>query len=733
MKDLLKSLPIEGRRSFVKQLGTLMVSFPLTSPILWPSYGPVQEEKLPRTLQRNPSLGAWLQVTEDNRVQVFTGKIELGQSIKTVIRQVAAEELSMEMEQVEVIMANTAMTPNEGYTAGSGSVKGSAIAVRYAAAFARMHLCSLAGNQWGLERKDVHLDNGTIFSKDKKRSISIANVLGGQQSEVEVTMPIELIPKRKYRFVGRPNVSYDIEQIVRGEPYFIQDLVFPQMLHARILRPPAPNWNGNIDVAKLKLLLPEGLELFVDGKMLAIVGADEYTVVKTHRRLDRELKWHSDEVSVTDRTLSEKMKEMSTEEVEVISPTVKEDLAGATFEGTFFKPYILHGAMGPACGVAKFDMDLLEVWTHSQGVFPFRAALASLFSMPAERIIVKGEAGAGCFGHSSADDAAADAAILAHAFRGRHVRVQWTRQQEHQWEAMGSAIKIDVKATLNDQGEIVTWESEVRTDSHSTRPNKDPGTLLSARYLSKPFYMKGKGYIRGGHRNAEPYYRIASNKLVAHHFQGPLRVSSLRSLGAFANVFAIETIIDKMSRYLGEHPIDFRTKRLDDERAIAVLERLKEQTINEKTAEREGLGYAFGRYKNTDGYCALATKLSVSVNGDVTLIKCWAVVDVGEVMNPLGLEMQVEGAILQACSWTLKESVTFEGNAVSCADWNAYPILRFGNVPDFDITILDQPQEQPLGGGELATPPTPASITNAIFDALGLRIYSLPVKIQSHP
>ena len=399
-----------------------------------------------------------------------------------------------------------------------------------------------------------------------------------------------------------------------------------------------------------------------------------------------------------------------------------------TIKAIYTKPYIAHGSMGPACAIAMFDGEVLHIWSHSQGIYPLRNALASMMDMKHDKIHIISVPGAGCYGHCTADDAATDAALLALEHPGKHIRVQWSRHDEHTWDPFGSAIIMEVEASLDAFGMIDSWKSDVWTDSHSTRPNNDPGTLLPARYLQDPFQMKSRGYLGGGHRNADPYYNIPNIQLNAYFFDGPLRVSSLRSLGAYTTIFSVESFVDELAEKAGKDPLEFRLAHLHDERAIAVIQKIKEMTSQERIGAEEGMGYAFSRYKNTAGYGAVAAKVFVDkTTGDVQVKKMWAAIDVGEVINLDGIINQTEGGMIQAASWTLKEKVTFNNKEITSTDWNKYPIFRFSDIPDVEVSIINRPDKPPEGGGEVSVPPTGAAICNAVYRACGRRIYDLPI------
>lgn len=690
---------------------------------------PVQDQ-LPGSLRRDASIDSWIEILDNNKIRVFTGKIELGQGITTVIRQVAAEELNANLDQVEVITSDTARTPDEGYTAGSGSVKGSAMAVRYAAAAAHQKLLEMASELSGISIEKLQLQEGVVSDKSRTYQSTMVELLQGRRWETEVQLPVPLKSPDAYQYVGKAIARNDHQKIVRGEPYFVHDLEFSDMLHARVIRP--PSYTAVLQSVRDDIDMPN-IDVVRDGSFIAVVGENEYEVVKAATRLSSSTQWSVTSDLSDFNSLKNDLPKMvdNTESVESKGETVSE---GTRFSGSFYKPYIMHGSIGPACGIALFDAGRFTIWTHSQGVFPFRSALASMLAVDQEDVHVIGLPGAGCFGHNCSDDAAADAAIIARKYPGRHVRVQWSRMEEHQWEALGCAMRMDVEATLGSDNKIHAWSTEVYSDSHSTRPNNDAGTLLTARYLEHPTSLQGRGYLGGGHRNATPYYVIPTLEVKAHFYQGPLRVSSLRSLGAYANIFAIESLMDEMAHSRDIDPFEFRTNHLDDERAIAVIRKLQMMMNGIKITSRQGLGMAFSRYKNSDAYCAVGVHLQVSPEGEVSLLHMWAALDAGEVMNTDGLINQTEGGMIQAASWTLREEVVFDKNHITSSHWGSYPIFRYQDIPRIEVALVRPPDVSPLGGGEAATPPTPAAITNAIFRATGQRIYDLPVdpkKLQS--
>ncbi|MEQ8421661.1 MAG: molybdopterin-dependent oxidoreductase [Arenibacter algicola] len=730
------AIPLTTRRKFIKDLGYISVGFTLfgacsgvEDPIMAARLD--YDGKLPGSMGRAKTVNAWLELLEDGTIRVLSGKVELGQGIRTAIQQVAAEELDMDLEKVQVHLAETGVTPNEGYTGASASIQNSAMSVRYAAATARQELLLLASKKLNTAVDNLLLYNGLVKSKQNKESLTFAEILDGEQIEKEVMLPIPIKDNREHRYVGKAIPRPDIEEMVRGQSTYIQDLRFPGMVHARVVRPPGyTSQLISLDDTGLKSEVSGIIKTVRKGSFVGVITEREYQAVKAEQYLKDHSIWTAPIPFPKSENLYAHIKLIAS------SPeTVKnEGDVAAAFEGnetlkaTYTKPYIKHASMGPACGIAMFDGEILHIWSHSQGIYPMREALATMLNMEPDKIHIKSVPGAGCFGHSTADDAAADAALLAMEYPNTHIRVQWSRHDEHLWDPYGPAMITKLEASLDKNNKINSWKTEVWTDSHSTRPNKDAGTVLAARYLENPYQMKSRGYLGGGHRNADPYYGIPDITVNAHYYDGPFRTSSLRSLGSFTNIFAIESFMDTLAEKAGQDPLEFRLNHLEDERAIAVIQKVQALTSTQNNEDGKGIGYAFMRYKNTDAYIAVAAKVTVDKNnGNVGLIKMWAAVDVGEVINMDGLTNQIEGGMIQAASWTLKEEVTFNTTEITSTDWIKYPILKFSEVPEVEVAIINRPSKDVKGAGEVPVPPTAAAIANAIYNASGFRINDLPI------
>jgi CO/xanthine dehydrogenase Mo-binding subunit len=472
-----------------------------------------------------------------------------------------------------------------------------------------------------------------------------------------------------------------------------------------------------------------------DGSFVGVVAETEQGCVDAVARLRGAAQW-SDGFELPDQTrLADWLRSRPVETTTVDKrEAAKPGHVVRTMRRSYTRPFLAHASMAPSCAVARWGEPALEVWTHTQGIFNLRADLAVALSRPLESIVVEHMEGAGCFGQNGADDAAFDAVLLARAVPGRPVRLQWSREEEMSWAPLGAGMAIDIAADLDANGEIVDWRHEVWSNGHVSRPGraKTP-TLLAASQLAQPFermIATNPPVSTGGgaERNSVPLYNFPAWEIISHRvLEMPIRTSSLRTLGAFGNVFALECFLDELCVERGEDPLAFRLRHLEDPRARAVLEAAARRAGWSERRKSEGVGYglAFARYKNASAYCAVIAEVEGA--DDVRVQRLVAAVDVGEVINPDGVINQIEGGAIQSTSWTLKEAVRFDRTRILSDTWEAYPILRFSEVPKVEVEILARPSEPAMGAGEAAQGPTAAAIANAVFDALGVRVRDLPI------
>ncbi|OGA65781.1 MAG: aldehyde dehydrogenase [Betaproteobacteria bacterium RIFCSPLOWO2_12_FULL_65_14] len=708
-----------NRREFLATGGALVVSFSLRA-----------QPKLPGSLAKAPLLDSWIRIGADGGITVLTGKVELGQGIKTALIQVAAEELAVEPGRIALVTADTARTPDEQYTAGSQSMQESGTAILHAAAEVRSRLVDLAAQRFALPPERLSVANGTIRAADG-RTATYGELVTGELLHVRAQPPAARGNPGERAVMGKSLARVDIPAKLTGAPIYVQDLRLPGMLHARVVRP--PSYGARLAALQTAAAekMPGVLKIVRDGSYLAVVAEREYQAVSAMRALAAAARWSERPSLFQQENLYSELQRLPSRDsvlVESKSPT-----SGWTAEATYRRPYQMHGAIGPSCAVGLYRDGQLTVWTHSQGVYPLRGALAEMLGLAQERIRCIHMEGSGCYGHNGADDAGADAALIARALPGRPVRVHWMREDEHAWEPYGSAMVSSARARL-ESGRIADWHYEVWSGTHTSRPGP-AGNLAPAWSLAKPFAPPPAQQIPqpagGGDRNAIPLYRFANTRVV-HHFLTslPLRVSALRALGAYMNVFSIESFMDELAQAAQADPVEFRLRHLDDPRAREAVRLAAERFgwAGYRKTRGRGRGFAFARYKNLAAYTAIACEVEVERDtGRVRMLRAAAAIDSGEAVNPDGIRNQVEGGILQSLSWTLYEAVRFDRRRITSLDWASYPILRFPDAPErIDVSVISRPGAPFLGTGEAAQGPAAAALANAIADATGARLREIP-------
>jgi nicotinate dehydrogenase subunit B len=698
--------------------------------------------ELPPSLAKHPELDTWVRIDDAETVTVFSGKSEHGQGLRSMLARIGADELDVALERVRVETADTAHGLDEGLTAGSTSTQESGAALRQAAAEARARLLELAAAELGADPRELRVDDGTISVAG--RTTTYWRLLGGRTFGVRASGRVRPKQASEHRIVGDAGRRVDLRDIVTGRTRYLQDLSLPGMLHGRVVRPPSRTARLE-DVDDLRIRsLPGVVAVVRDGGFLGVVAEREEQALAGAATLESSARWSEEPslrplASVPDWLRSQPGRAFRIVDgvgIEGDVPPVAEAAGAArTVRATFTRPFTLHGSIGPSAAVAHWHDGGLEVWSSTQGVFPLRTALAEALRVAPETVRVRHVEAAGCYGHNGADDAALDAALLARAAE-RPVRVVLTREQEHTWEPYGPAMLIDMQASLDVQGRLLDWNHDVWSNSHIGRAAIAPsGTsaLASAWLLSDPLpppVPQPRLMYHGGiHRNADPLYAVPNRRVVKHFVEGgPLRVSSLRSLGAFANVFAIESFMDEVAEAAGTDPVAFRLSYLEDERAREVIETASREIGSRGDEFGRGVGLAFAQYKNVQCYAAVAVELHVDdETAAVRLDRVVVAADAGEVIDPSGLANQLEGGVVQAASWTLKEQVTFDDTHITSSAWDTYPILTFPDVPEAEVVLLDRPGVTPVGAGEATQGPTAAAIANAVYNAIGVRVRDLPL------
>jgi nicotinate dehydrogenase subunit B len=690
--------------------------------------------QLPGHLGTTPRLSRWLRIRPDGTVEVTPGKVEIGQGILTALVQIVADELDVGLEHVRLLPANTSRSPNEAVTAGSLSVHDCGMALRHVCAEARAIYLAVAAERLGVAPDTLQVRDGTIIGPGNLRT-SYWELADDALLAHDASLNVAAKPVAARQLAGQSIARIDMADKVFGRPRFIHDRAFDGLLYGRVLRPATPGAKLLSMDATAAERLPGVAAVVRDGSFVGVVAETEQAAVDAVAHLRGAAQWSEgfelpDETRLADWLRSRPVETTTVDKREAARPVT----AVRTVRHSYTRPFLAHASMAPSCAVARWGEPALEVWTHTQGIFNLRADLAIALSRPLESIVVEHMEGAGVFGQNGADDAALDAVLLARAVPGRPVRLQWSREDEMSWAPLGAGMAIDIAADLDAAGEIVGWRHEVWSNGHVSRPGraKTP-TLFAASQLAQPFermIATNPPVSTGGgaERNSIPLYDFPAWDIISHRvLEMPIRTSSLRTLGAYGNVFALECFLDELCAERGEDPLAYRLRHLADPRARAVVEAAARRAGWSGRRKGEGIGHglAFARYKNASAYCAIIAEVEGAA--DIRVRRLVAAVDVGEVINPDGVTNQIEGGAIQSTSWTLKEAVRFDRTRILSDTWETYPILRFSEVPEVEVEILARPSEPAMGAGEAAQGPTAAAIANAVFDALGVRVRDLPI------
>ncbi|MDQ2777348.1 MAG: molybdopterin-dependent oxidoreductase [Acidobacteriota bacterium] len=766
-----------SRRQFFANIGksSLVVGFTLAA-------GEFQTGKAAPTVQNSSfAVDSWLAIADEGRIIVYSGKVELGTGVQTALTQIVAEELNVELPQIKFVQGDTSLTPGDkGYTAGSKTIQNEGPPLRLAAATAFQALLGLASKRLGVPTSELHARKGSIgIGPELHRAVSYGELVEGQQIQLTTNPSVTVKDPSSYAVVGKPLRRVDIPDKFNGRFTYMQDLVISGMLHGRIVRPTGRNVHfDSLDGPSEAALqsIPGFLQVVQQGNFVGVVATDEWAAITAAQTL--KVNW----TAFASLPFGPGAPSLATTLMDPanIYQTDKEDVAGdvngafasvgasAILEAQYFTPYHMHGAVAPSCAVANVapapDASGIQVtvWSGTQGVYPLQGAIAQLLDLPATAVHVIYVEAAGCYGHNGADDAAADAVLLSRA-TGRPVRVQWMRQEEHGWEPLGPAMVHNMKGALQ-TASLVAWEHVVYTPTHNSRPGNLAGNLLAGQDLGLLPSALPNTPTNQGTRNGPVNYNFPNKWYVANQIRifptGPLgpsgapalapltsllpRSSALRSLGGFSNSFANESFLDELASAAGIDPVSFRLQYIDDPRAIAVINAMVRKSgwtaqpmAPGSAGILNGRGISFIRYETVETYVAALVEVQVNTGtGAVAVARVVVAQDCGLIINPDGLQNQIEGNVLQGISRTLFEEVQFNANGVTSVLWAnsafnpdvAYPVINFKDVPAAVETVLiDQPTEPSWGAGEAAIGPIPGAIGNAIFNATGHRVRTLPL------
>jgi nicotinate dehydrogenase subunit B len=701
-----------------------------------PPAGAGPERSLPVSLAANPVLREWVDFAEDGMVTVRTGKVEYGQGVWTALAQVAAEELDVALGRVRVAPVSTSSSPDEGVTSGSRSIEESGGALRQACAQARAAFLEAAAAKLGTGPAGLSVEDGQICAASGPTGLSYWSLDEAGLLDRAAGDPVPVKPPGRWLVAGRSAPRLDIPDKVAGRPRFVHDLVLPGMLFGRVVRPPGPAATlDRLDAADL----PSGVLAQVhDGSFLGVIAESDRIALAAAGVLAGAARWSTRESLPDEDDLKGFLTSQPTQVLTVAERRDEQAAASVSrqLSAEFTRPFLAHASMAPSCAIARWDGEAVTVWTHSQGIFALCGALAGALGLPAGQVTVHHVEGAGAYGHNGADDVAADAVLLARAVPGRPVRVMWSRPDEMAWAPLGSAMLARLSAGLDAAGRIQAWRQDVWSNGFIGRPGTggEP-RLLAFTHLAgaSPMSPAPDGPptgAMGSTRNAVPGYDIPDLVVTRHRLLTmPIRTSSLRSLGAFLNVFATESFMDELAEAAGADPVGFRLAHLSDPRARRVIEEVASFSgwAGRPGSGGDGVGFGvgFARYKGTSGYCAAVAQ--VEADTSIRLRKLWLAVDVGRVISPDGVVNQVEGGAVQSASWVLKERVRFDRSSITSVTWDSYPILRFTEVPEVAVRLVDAPGERETGAGEVAQGPVAGAIGNAVADAVGVRIRDLPI------
>jgi len=721
-----------SRREFLKTSGALVVSLSLPTEVL--SQGVAGKPPLVPT-----ELDSWIAVLPDGRVNVFFGKMDMGQGLDIAVAQIVADELDVAFDKVQVLMGDTATSCNQGGASGSTGVSNGARLLRRAAAEARRVLVESAAQKLGVPASDLKVENGIVFSSEKK--VSYADLIGGRHFHHQVewnkangnAMDIKVPAKPKapdeYKVVGKPLARRDVAWKVYGTDDFITDVKVPGMLHARVIRPPRAACKvRGVDEGSIRSI--RGARVVREKDFVAVVAPREWDAVRAAQML--KVDWHALDGAFPEMAkLYDHIREAKVVKRE--EPVKRGDVTGVfgrpgvrVIQAQYEWPFQSHASMGPACAVADVKGDACTVWTGSQKPHFVRDGVAKLLGLPRDKVRAIWVTGPGSYGRNDAGDAALDAAFISEAV-GKPVRVQGMRADGTAWDPKAPACVHRARAALDASGKVLAYEfvSKGFSRQHIATNESDPADSLVGQSIG----VAPKGIQIFG-TPAESYG--FENKLLAWETIAPLvdscsplRTGHLRDPVGLEIHFGSEQFIDELAAAAGEDPVAFRLKYLTNPRHAAVVKAVAEKA--QWSSLGKGKGIAFAERNGT----AVAVVAQVDVDrasGRVWARKIWVAHDCGLVINPQGLRQTIEGNVVHGLSRTLFEEVRFDRDSVKSIDWTSYPILEIQDAPEaIEVVLIDRPEIAPTGAGEPTIRVIPAAVANALYDATGVRVRTAPL------
>jgi CO/xanthine dehydrogenase Mo-binding subunit len=714
------------RRNFLKGTGALIVSFSLRG------LSPADAQTGPATKTVSPDeVDGFISIDRKGAVTLYSGKVDLGTGVRTAMTQIVAEELDVPLGAVSVIEGDTGLTPDQGTSSGSNSIQFGGVQIRLAAATARQALLQQAASALKVDGNDLSVNDGVVTSKSTGKSIKYGDLIGDKAFALKVDKAVTTKKPADFKIVGKSVARLDIPAKVMATFTYMQDFTLPGMLHGRVVRPPGIGSTLTSIDEKSVSDIPGFVKVVRVGNFVGVVAESEWGAIKAAEQLKTEwTKWEGlpDQTKLWDHVRNTKVvKDEVTSNVGDAATALGQGVK--RLKATYDFAIHTHGSIGPSCAVVDIKDGQLTCWTASQATHNLRKQLAAMLTMPAENIRCIYIDGSGCYGRNGHEDAAADAALMARDV-GRPVRVQWMRADEHGWDPKGPPTLVDLEAALDASGNIVAWSSAF------FHPQGVSGTveLVGADLAALPHenYL-APGGVTG---NSALGYTLPNVRTVAHRLETtPFKPSWIRTPGRLQNTFANESFFDELASAAGVDPLEYRLRYLKDPRGIELLERLAKLAKWEKSAPRPtaqgdiatGRGLSYVKYELVRTYVGAVADVEVNkATGEIKVRRFYVVQDCGQIINPDGIKNQLEGNMVQTLSRTLKEQVTFDRSQVTSLDWGSYPILTFPEVPEVVIDLIDRPNEKPWGAGEPSASVVPSAVSNAVFDAVGARLRSVP-------